>query len=159
MRCELAGVRYEYNVLGTRGPRKMTALLPGTNGNGQNYVFRPEAANDSILDRYCRHSHCLPPASPSCLGVRSLMYAHGEFTGLARSCVIHAYNVMLSTCIRTMYCMKPPGVHCCNGLDSIDSTSLSCLEKLLTCRSQDSSSLSHHCLHWHIKYRMELAPI
>lgn len=51
IRCELAGVRYEYNVLGTRGPRKMTALIPGTDAHGQNYIFRPEAGNDSILDR------------------------------------------------------------------------------------------------------------
>ena len=51
MRCELAGVRYEYNVLGTRGPRKMTALIPGADAHGQNYIFRPEAGNDSILDR------------------------------------------------------------------------------------------------------------
>jgi len=51
VRCELAGVRYEYNVLGTRGPRKMTALIPGTDAHGQSYIFRPEAGNDSILDR------------------------------------------------------------------------------------------------------------
>lgn len=51
VRCELAGVRYEYNVLGTRGPRKMTALIPGTDAHGQSFIFRPEAGNDSILDR------------------------------------------------------------------------------------------------------------
>lgn len=51
VRCELAGIRYEYNVLGTRGPRKMTALIPGTDAHGQNYIFRPESSNDGILDR------------------------------------------------------------------------------------------------------------
>ena len=51
VRCELAGIRYEYNVLGTRGPRKMTALIPGTDAHGQNYIFRPETSNDGILDR------------------------------------------------------------------------------------------------------------
>ena len=51
VRCELAGVKYEYNVLGTRGPRKMTALIPGTDAHDQPYIFRPEADNDSILDR------------------------------------------------------------------------------------------------------------
>jgi len=51
VRCELAGVQYEYNVLGTRGPRKMTALIPGADAHGQSYIFRPEAGNDSILDR------------------------------------------------------------------------------------------------------------
>ncbi|KAL3148571.1 hypothetical protein ABBQ38_014004 [Trebouxia sp. C0009 RCD-2024] len=51
VRCELAGVRYEYNVLGTRGPRKMTALIPGADAHGQNYIFRPETVNDGILDR------------------------------------------------------------------------------------------------------------
>lgn len=44
-------MKYDYNVLGTRGPRKMTALIPGTDAHGQNYIFRPEADNDSILDR------------------------------------------------------------------------------------------------------------
>ena len=27
-RCELGAVLYQYNVLGTRGPRKMTAIVP-----------------------------------------------------------------------------------------------------------------------------------
>lgn len=56
VRCELAGIRYEYNVLGTRGPRKMTALIPGTDAHSQNYIFRPETSNDGILDRLA----CLP---------------------------------------------------------------------------------------------------
>ena len=29
----------------------MTALIPGTDAHGQNYIFRPESANDGILDR------------------------------------------------------------------------------------------------------------
>jgi len=57
VRCELAGVRYEYNVLGTRGPRKMTALIPGADAHGQSYIFRPEAGNDSILDRSALYTH------------------------------------------------------------------------------------------------------
>lgn len=60
VRCELAGVRYEYNVLGTRGPRKMTALIPGADAHGQNYIFRPETVNDGILDR------SVSPASGIC---------------------------------------------------------------------------------------------
>lgn len=40
-RTELGAVTYEYNVLGTRGPRKMTTIIPSVDGNGQRAVFRP----------------------------------------------------------------------------------------------------------------------
>ena len=33
-RTELGAVTYEYNVLGTRGPRKMTTIIPTVDGNG-----------------------------------------------------------------------------------------------------------------------------
>lgn len=49
-RVELGAVTYQYNVLGTRGPRKMMASIPAVDGGG-NSVFRPVNAEDSILDR------------------------------------------------------------------------------------------------------------
>ena len=51
LRRELGGVRFEYNVLGTRGPRKMVAVVPAVDPTGEPYIFRPEVENDSILDR------------------------------------------------------------------------------------------------------------
>ena len=51
LRRELGGVRFEYNVLGTRGPRKMVAVVPAMDPTGEPYIFRPEVENDSILDR------------------------------------------------------------------------------------------------------------
>ena len=49
-RVELGAVTYQYNVLGTRGPRKMMASIPAVDGSG-NSVFRPVNAEDSILER------------------------------------------------------------------------------------------------------------
>ena len=51
MRCELGAVMYQYNVLGTRGPRKMTALLPRVDTEGHRTVFRPnEDDNEGITN-------------------------------------------------------------------------------------------------------------
>ena len=38
-------------MLGTRGPRKMVAVVPAVDPTGEPYIFRPEVENDSILDR------------------------------------------------------------------------------------------------------------
>lgn len=57
LRRELGGVRFEYNVLGTRGPRKMVAVVPAMDPTGEPYIFRPEVENDSILDRHKAKLH------------------------------------------------------------------------------------------------------
>jgi len=53
-RTELGAVTYEYNVLGTRGPRKMTTVIPSVDGNGQRSVFRPVTADgkEGIIDQF-----------------------------------------------------------------------------------------------------------
>jgi len=52
VRSELGAVLYQYNVLGTRGPRKMTALIPKVNNRGQRHVFREGEDKSGILERY-----------------------------------------------------------------------------------------------------------
>lgn len=48
-RTELGGVVYQHNVLGTRGPRRMTALLPVVSSESE---VRAEFSNDkTIIDR------------------------------------------------------------------------------------------------------------
>ena len=42
LRTELGAVLYQYNVLGTRGPRKMTAIIPAVDPKDQRAVFRPD---------------------------------------------------------------------------------------------------------------------
>ena len=49
-RKELACVMYQYNVLGTRGPRKMTACIPGVDGSGRS-LYRPNGPDDSLVER------------------------------------------------------------------------------------------------------------
>lgn len=52
-RTELGAVTYEYNVLGTRGPRKMSAAIPRVDPeSGQRAVFRPIDAKgtEGVLD-------------------------------------------------------------------------------------------------------------
>lgn len=53
-RCELGAVLYQYNVLGTRGPRKMTAIVPRVNERGERVAIRPRADKDKeqILRRH-----------------------------------------------------------------------------------------------------------
>mmetsp|Transcript_19676 Transcript_19676/g.23605 ORF Transcript_19676/g.23605 Transcript_19676/m.23605 type:complete len:492 (+) Transcript_19676:279-1754(+) len=52
VRTELGAVLYQYNVLGTRGPRKMTVMIPKVNDQDQRFLFRPEKETDGILERY-----------------------------------------------------------------------------------------------------------
>lgn len=52
VRTELGAVLFQYNVLGTRGPRKMTALIPEIDAEGNREVFRPAEEKDSILERF-----------------------------------------------------------------------------------------------------------
>lgn len=49
-RQELGCVTYQYNVLGTRGPRKMTGIIPALDGQGRN-LFQPISNDDSMLER------------------------------------------------------------------------------------------------------------
>lgn len=53
-REELAAVVYSTNVLGFKGPRKMTVLIPGMTGNRERVEIRPESEHHSILERYKR---------------------------------------------------------------------------------------------------------
>lgn len=49
-RKELGAVLYQYNVLGTRGPRKMTGIIPAVDGSGCS-VYRPSSADDTMVAR------------------------------------------------------------------------------------------------------------
>ncbi len=53
-RLELGGITYQYNVLGTRGPRKMTGVIPALDASGQR-LYRPANDADNMLDRCVRH--------------------------------------------------------------------------------------------------------
>ncbi|EFJ40830.1 hypothetical protein VOLCADRAFT_77804 [Volvox carteri f. nagariensis] len=50
LRQELAAVTYQYNVLGTRGPRKMMAAIPSVDGTGRR-LYHPTSEADCILER------------------------------------------------------------------------------------------------------------
>jgi len=52
MRAELGAVVYQYNVLGTRGPRKMTAMIPSVDDNDHRKVIRPKGDEEGILDKH-----------------------------------------------------------------------------------------------------------
>lgn len=54
-REELAAVVYSTNVLGFKGPRKMTVLVPGMTGDRERVEIRPDAEHHSILERYKRN--------------------------------------------------------------------------------------------------------
>ncbi|XP_016098410.1 tubby-related protein 1 isoform X3 [Sinocyclocheilus grahami] len=51
-RQELAAIIYETNVLGFKGPRKMTVIIPGMDDDNERVPIRPRTDNDSILVRY-----------------------------------------------------------------------------------------------------------
>ncbi|KAI6049259.1 TULP1 [Marmota monax] len=52
LRQELAAVIYETNVLGFRGPRRMTVIIPGMNTENERVPIRPRNASDGLLIRW-----------------------------------------------------------------------------------------------------------
>ncbi|XP_067286673.1 tubby protein homolog [Pseudorasbora parva] len=52
LRQELAAIYYEKNVLGFKGPRKMTVIIPGMHENDERVVIRPKSELESLLTRY-----------------------------------------------------------------------------------------------------------
>ncbi|XP_056281176.1 tubby-related protein 3 isoform X2 [Pseudoliparis swirei] len=55
-RQELAAVCYETNVLGFKGPRKMTVIIPGMSMNFERVPVRPQSEQESLLSRWQSHS-------------------------------------------------------------------------------------------------------
>ncbi|XP_029019650.1 tubby-related protein 3 isoform X2 [Betta splendens] len=55
-RQEVAAICYETNVLGFRGPRKMTVIIPGMNMNFERVPVRPQNEQESLISRWQNHS-------------------------------------------------------------------------------------------------------
>ncbi|XP_030295799.1 tubby-related protein 3 isoform X3 [Sparus aurata] len=55
-RQELAAICYETNVLGFKGPRKMTVIIPGMSINFERVPVRPQNEQESLLSRWQNHS-------------------------------------------------------------------------------------------------------
>ncbi|NXJ09387.1 TULP3 protein, partial [Odontophorus gujanensis] len=51
-RQELAAIYYETNVLGFRGPRKMSVIIPGMNMNHKRIPVQPQNENESLLSKW-----------------------------------------------------------------------------------------------------------
>ncbi|KAI5619553.1 tubby-related protein 1-like [Silurus asotus] len=51
-RQELAAIIYETNVLGMKGPRRMTVIIPGMDKDGVRVPIRPRSENDGLLIRH-----------------------------------------------------------------------------------------------------------
>ncbi|XP_007941186.1 tubby-related protein 2 [Orycteropus afer afer] len=54
IREELGAVCYKTNVLGFRGPRKMTVIIPGFDGQNRRIKFQPQNEQESLLSRLQR---------------------------------------------------------------------------------------------------------
>uniref|UniRef100_H9GP51 Tubby-like protein n=1 Tax=Anolis carolinensis TaxID=28377 RepID=H9GP51_ANOCA len=52
LRQELVAICYETNVLGFRGPRKMTVIIPGINTDNERICIRPKNEHETLLTRY-----------------------------------------------------------------------------------------------------------
>ncbi|XP_028845686.1 tubby protein homolog isoform X2 [Denticeps clupeoides] len=52
LRQELAAICYEKNVLGFKGPRKMTVIIPGMRENDERVSIRPQNELETLLARY-----------------------------------------------------------------------------------------------------------
>ncbi|KAM4650887.1 tubby protein homolog [Discoglossus pictus] len=52
LRQELVAICYETNVLGFRGPRKMTIIIPGMNIESERVTIRPRNEHETLLARY-----------------------------------------------------------------------------------------------------------
>ncbi|KFZ53641.1 Tubby-related protein 3, partial [Podiceps cristatus] len=51
-RQELAAICYETNVLGFKGPRKMSVIIPGMNMNHKRIAIRPRNEHESLLSKW-----------------------------------------------------------------------------------------------------------
>lgn len=51
-RQELAAICYETNVLGFKGPRKMSVIIPGMNMNHERIPFRPQSDHANLLSKW-----------------------------------------------------------------------------------------------------------
>ncbi|XP_037703757.1 tubby-related protein 3 isoform X3 [Choloepus didactylus] len=51
-RQELAAICYETNVLGFKGPRKMSVIIPGMNMNHERIPFRPRSDHESLISKW-----------------------------------------------------------------------------------------------------------
>ncbi|XP_026533244.1 tubby-related protein 2 isoform X3 [Notechis scutatus] len=52
LREELVAICYETNVLGFRGPRKMTVIIPGMNSENERICIQPKNEHETLLLRY-----------------------------------------------------------------------------------------------------------
>ncbi|XP_053219354.1 tubby-related protein 2 isoform X4 [Podarcis raffonei] len=52
LRQELVAICYETNVLGFRGPRKMTVIIPGVDVDNERICIRPKNEHETLLTRY-----------------------------------------------------------------------------------------------------------
>uniref|UniRef100_A0A8C6QYE4 Tubby C-terminal domain-containing protein n=1 Tax=Nannospalax galili TaxID=1026970 RepID=A0A8C6QYE4_NANGA len=52
LRQELAAVIYETNMLGFRGPRRMTIIIPGMSSDNERVPIRPRNSSDGLLVRW-----------------------------------------------------------------------------------------------------------
>ncbi|XP_077115768.1 tubby protein-like isoform X2 [Ranitomeya variabilis] len=52
LRQELVSVSYETNVMGFRGPRKMTVIIPGMNQDCERVCIRPRNDHETLLARF-----------------------------------------------------------------------------------------------------------
>ncbi|XP_028305901.1 tubby-related protein 3 isoform X2 [Gouania willdenowi] len=55
-RQELAAICYETNVLGFKGPRKMTVIIPSMDMNYERVPVRPQNDQESLLSRWQNHT-------------------------------------------------------------------------------------------------------
>lgn len=51
IRKELCSILFESNIFGSRGPRKMTVLIPSLH-EGQTHVWQPKRADESMVSKY-----------------------------------------------------------------------------------------------------------
>ncbi|XP_066520021.1 tubby protein homolog [Hoplias malabaricus] len=69
LRQELAAICYEKNILGFKGPRKMTVIIPGMHENDERVNIQPKNELESLLTRYengnTENLVCLVNKSPS----------------------------------------------------------------------------------------------
>jgi len=57
LRQELGVILYGSNILGFKGPRKMSVIIPALKDDTTRVTWRPQSANDTLLERYKTHNH------------------------------------------------------------------------------------------------------
>ncbi|MBN3300538.1 TUB protein, partial [Amia calva] len=101
LREELAAISYEVNVLGFRGPRKMTVLIPEVKESGERVSVRPRNEQETLFSLYERGG-----------GVLSLVNRPPSWSEQTQSYVLNFHGRVTLASVKNFQIINPENEEC-----------------------------------------------